>query len=87
MPNWHAPESTDLQEAIGEALSDLDLSGDPAFEEVIGMSFGDITRHATRAVVMLIGSNSLKPDDPSTIIQTYVLGFVVGCKYGEHRST
>ena len=86
MPNWHAPESNDLQEAIGEALIDLDLSGDPEVEAVIGMSFEDITNHATRAVVMLIGSNHLKPDDPSTIIQTYVLGFVVGCKYGEQRA-
>jgi hypothetical protein len=88
MPNWQATPSTDLlHTAIHEALAGLDLSDDPSFDEVIGMSFDDITQHALQALTVLLSSNELDPNDPSTLVQIYVLGFVVGTKYGESRAT
>jgi hypothetical protein len=88
MPNWSTkPTAGALNDAIGQALQDLDLADNPAFDEVIGMSFDEITKHAMQALTVLITANDLDPDDPSTLVQIYVLGFVVGTKYGERRAT
>jgi hypothetical protein len=86
MPTWHAPPSNDLTAAIGEALKNLNLDGDPSFDSVLGMSFDEVTKHAMEAVSVLIQANELKLEDPTTLIQIYVLGFVVGTKYGESRT-
>ena len=86
MPNWHAPTQATLHDAIGEALGDLNLDSDPAFEEVIDLSMEEITKHAIHAIGVLIGSNDLNLEDPTTLVQIYVLGFVVGTKYGEKRN-
>jgi hypothetical protein len=87
MPNWQATTpQDDLTEAIGKALKDLDLTGDPSFDQVLGLSFDRITKHAMEAISVLVQSNQLDLNDPTTLIQIYVLGFVVGTKYGEKRA-
>ena len=79
MPTWHAPTQKDqsLHHAVGEALKDLDLSGDPNFEDIIGMSTEEILSHALH-VVAILGSDADR-------LQVYVMGLVVGCRYGERR--
>lgn len=86
MPRWHAPPDEGLRHTIEEALTDLDLEHDPSMEEVVGMSMEEITQHAMQALTVLIGANDLKLDDPSTLVQIYILGFVIGSKYGEKRA-
>jgi hypothetical protein len=86
MPNWEATPKDDLTDAISVALKDLNLTNDPSFDEVLGMSFDQVTKHAMEAIAVLIKSNDLNLEDPTTLIQIYVLGFVVGTKYGENRA-
>ena len=86
MPNWEATPKDDLTDAISVALKDLNLTDDPSFDEVLGMSFDQVTKHAMEAIAVLIKSNDLNLEDPTTLIQIYVLGFVVGTKYGENRA-
>jgi hypothetical protein len=75
-----------LDRAITEALDGLDLSDDPSFEEVLGMSMEDITKHAMEAISFLLRENQLNLQDPASMIQIYVLAFVVGSRHGARRA-
>lgn len=87
MPNWDVAPKNDLTAAISEALKDLNLDNDPSVEDVLGLSTEEVTKHAMEAIYVLVQSNKLDLSDPTTLIQIYVLGFVVGTKYGEKRAT
>lgn len=87
MPRWHAPEGQSLDEAVDEVLATLDLADDPTTEEVIGMTSPELVAHAVRAIAVLANAGQLNMHDPNMITQLYCLGFVVGMKYGQSRST
>jgi hypothetical protein len=85
MPEWGQPPKvaiTSALESIREQLS-KEVADNPPFEEVTGVSQTELGRHALEAVAAFSTNHQL--DDADSMVKLYILGFIVGAKYGEQR--
>jgi hypothetical protein len=88
MPEWSPPPAETLKDALGETISALEhqVGSNPPMQEVVGISVESLMAHAAEAVATFIEKSSTKPADLDSLYQMYTLGFVVGVKFGEHRT-
>ena len=88
MPQWNDPPAQSLENALGEAWASVtnEISDNPPFEDVAGVSLEDLTKHAAQAVASLATDPGLMRGDVEALVQLYCMGFVVGSKYGEQRA-
>jgi hypothetical protein len=88
MPTWRPAPQPVLDEVLNRVWSDIDMSQtlDASFEEVTGMSIDQLSEHAAKMVAMLVKDFGADLGQPTTLLQIYCLGFVVGTKNGEYRS-
>jgi hypothetical protein len=91
MPHWHIPTQSkeELADVLGKIRSDLvaEIATDPTFEAVTGISMKEMSNHAIEAITAFFTIKERDPADPETWAQVYVLGFVVGTKYGESKQS
>lgn len=89
MPNWHSNDENlknHLNSVWGEL--DLEISANPSFEEVVGISVEEMSEHAAAAVRSFMERTPKpSPAEPASLIQVYLLGFIVGMKYGMERAS
>jgi hypothetical protein len=91
MPKWHEPtkQKGELTDVLSKIRSELveEIAGDPSFETVTGISVEVMTEHALEAIAAFFATRERDPGDPTTWAQVYILGFVVGTKYGESKQS
>jgi hypothetical protein len=91
MPNWHVPtkDKGELTDVLSKIRTDLvaEIAGDPTFESVTGISVEAMSEHAIEAITAFFATKDRDPSDPQVWAQVYVLGFVVGTKYGESKQS
>jgi hypothetical protein len=88
MPTWHSPPKEDLADVLSKIRDDLvsEVAGDPSFEAVTGISVEAMSQHAMEAIAAFFTTKERDATNPTVWAQVYILGFVVGTKYGESRS-
>lgn len=89
MPKWSAPPQERLQDTLGEVIMALEreVGSNPSFLEVVGVSNESLMNHAANAVAEFVRQDPTRLNEIDGLYQLYTLGFVVGLKYGEHRTT
>jgi hypothetical protein len=85
MPEWKEPPAKLMHDSLMQVVNDLEdeVDGNPTFWAVIGIEQSELAEHAASAVAMLLQHH--RPEEylnPDTWVQCYVMGFVVGAKYG-----
>jgi len=87
VPTWHAPEQSgdpNLDRLINELTQEI-ASG-PSFEAVTGIDSGEMAETAFNAIAAFFKSHDVDPGDPQSWAQVFILGFILGLKYGEQRT-
>lgn len=88
MATWHSPQETGITNSqldkIWRELS-VDLADHPSFSEIVGIEPSEVAQHAMFAVTHFIKLRGEDPTNPTSLIQLYTLGFVVGTRYGMTR--
>lgn len=89
MPTWHAPPKGDLSDVLSMISGELsaEVAMDPTFEKVTGISTEAMSEHAIEAVTAFFSAKDRDLGNPTVWAQVYVLGFVVGMKYGESKQS
>lgn len=84
MPEW--TDRTEIKNALNQLWVKIDeeIHENPTFEEVAGLPSDVMGEHAAEAVKAFMDkSTALDLLDPNTWIQVYMVGFLVGKRYGE----
>ena len=89
MPVWRQAPQPVLDEVLEKVWSDFDASKTlhASFEEGTGMTLDQLTEHAAKMLMLFVKDFGADLNNPTTMLQIYCMGFVVGTKYGEYRSS
>jgi hypothetical protein len=92
VPEWKKTSKVQVSNALDELWNELEqvVVNDPSFEEVTGVSDEIMMTHTKKVVAHYLLLQKSEEDfsllDPEHWVRLYVMGFVVGTRYGRNNS-
>ena len=90
MPVWKTAPQRQLDNTLDELVAEMDrvTSEDPAFSDVVGIDTETMMGHAKNAIaqyLITLTEQETPLSDPDNWIRVYVMGFVIGARYGRNN--